>query len=314
MAKLMKEKNNQTFIKDVKIIANSQMLKGLFNDSRWQILKVLAEKPAYPAQIAKNLKMHEQKVYYHIRQLEASGLVEIVLKEEHSGALAKYYSPTAYAFALELPGGDESLLSSPMKEEHKKFSEFMMPFISGGKFNALIVVGSPDPHGPHQVRARDGHYAIELAMFFGPYAIMPKKQFVFLDTDVKSQKIYNENLIVIGGVLTNMVAKEVNKSLSIYFDEEMFPYRTIFSRRTGKTYSEENIGIIVKAANPKNPEKSVLIVAGNTHWGTKAAIKAITTMADEVFKNYKKEDSWGVIVQGFDLDGDGRMDAVKIIE
>jgi len=314
MAKLLKEKNNQDFVKDAKMITSPRMLKGLFNDVRWKILKCIAEKPGYPAEIAKKLKIHEQKVYYHIRQLEANGIISVVMKKEHSGALAKYYAPKSYAFALELPGGEERRLNTALKEENTDFRTFITPFISDGRFNAKIVVGSPDPHGPHQVRARDGHYAVELAMFFGQYAAIPRKPFVFLDTDVKSQKLYGDNLVIIGGVLTNMIAKDINRHSPIRFDEEQFPYRTIFSTQTNKTYSDEDLGIVLKMVNPFNTDKFVLFAAGNTHRGTKAAVCAMTTMADELFFGYKKEDNWGRIVQGFDLDGDGRMDAVKVVE
>ena len=100
----------------------------------------------------------------------------------------------------------------------------------------------------------------------------------------------------------------------ISFDETTFPYRKIISKKTGKTYMEDNLGIICKSLNPNNGDKHIILVAGNTNWGTKAAIYALTHMADEIFVGYDKEDAWGVIVQGFDLDGDGKMDTVKVVE
>lgn len=314
MAELLIEKNNRYFVKDVKMLKSPENMKGLFNDIRWQILKLISEKPAYPAQIAKHLKLHEQKVYYHMHQLEKNGLIMVVMKKEHSGALAKYYAPKSHAFALSLPGGKETVLENPLKKEHQKFNDFFYPLITGGKFNAKIVIGSPDPHGPHQVRARDGHYALDIAAFLGQYASLPKTSVVSLDTDVKSEKNNSLNLIVVGGILTNLVAKEINSHMLISFDETTFPYRKILSKKTGKTYMEDNLGIICKSLDPKNGDKHIILVAGNTNWGTKAAIYALTHMTEEIFSTYNKEDAWGLIVQGFDLDGDGKMDDVKIVE
>ena len=314
MAELLIEKNNKYFLKKVKMLKNPDTMKGLFNDIRWSILKFISEKPAYPAQVAKHLKLHEQKVYYHMHQLEKNGLISVVMKKEHSGALAKYYAPKSHAFALELDGGEEQVMDNPIKKEHKKFNDFFQPLISGGIFNAKIVVGSPDPHGPHQVRARDGHYALDIAAFLGQYAALPKKSVVSLDTDIKSEKKYSKNLIVVGGILTNLVAKDINSHMLISFDETAFPYRKIISKKTGKTYTEDNLGIICKSINPDNGDNHIILVAGNTNWGTKAAIYALTHMADEIFADYEKQDAWGLIVQGFDLDGDGKMDAVKVVE
>ena len=35
----------------------------------WKILTMLSKKEMYPLEIAKQLGMHEQKIYYHIRKL-----------------------------------------------------------------------------------------------------------------------------------------------------------------------------------------------------------------------------------------------------
>ncbi|NOR85612.1 helix-turn-helix domain-containing protein [archaeon] len=314
MAELLIEKNNRYFVKEVKLLKSPENMKGLFNDVRWEILKFISEKPAYPANIAKHLKLHEQKVYYHMKQLEKNGLISVVMKKEHSGAQAKYYAPKSHAFALELPGGEETILDNPIKKEHQKFNDFFNPLITGGKFNAKIVIGSPDPHGPHQVRARDGHYALDIAAFLGQYAALPKTSVVSLDTDIKSEKNISKNLIVVGGILTNLVAKDINPHMLISFDETTFPYRKIISKKTDKTYTEDNLGVICKSLDPKNGDKHIILLAGNTNWGTKAAIYALTRMTDEIFANYNKQDAWGLIVQGFDLDGDGKMDSVKVIE
>ncbi|MFB6215856.1 MAG: ArsR/SmtB family transcription factor, partial [Candidatus Aenigmatarchaeota archaeon] len=158
MAKLLKNRDGNTYVKDVKLEENPEKLKGLLNDTRWEILKLLAERPRYPAEIADKLDIHEQKVYYHIKQLKKGGIIEVSDRVHRGGAVAKYYRLKDYGFAFELPYGDEKLMDFPVREESEEVRNFLHPFIQNGELNTKIVVGSPDPHGPHQTRARDGHY------------------------------------------------------------------------------------------------------------------------------------------------------------
>ena len=67
-----------------KEIGGSQ-LKSISSDLAQKILKILSKGESYPKEIAKQLKMHEQKVYYHIRNLEKAGIIKI-LREEKDGA------------------------------------------------------------------------------------------------------------------------------------------------------------------------------------------------------------------------------------
>ncbi|MFB6089357.1 MAG: ArsR/SmtB family transcription factor, partial [Candidatus Aenigmatarchaeota archaeon] len=178
MAELIKEKNGNHYTKEVKLVKNPGELKGLLNEIRWKILKLIAERPMYPAEISKKLKIHEQKVYYHIKQLQKNGIIKVKEKEERGGALAKYFTVEDYAFALDLPYGDEKILDFPVQRKVNNLSRFLNPFLQNGKINGKIIVGSPDPHGTHQVRARDGHYAAQLALILG-------RHFTFSDFVVK---------------------------------------------------------------------------------------------------------------------------------
>ena len=49
------------------------------------------------------------------------------------------------------------------------------------KFDGLIIVGSPNPHGIFKTSARDGHYAIQLAFFLGNVCNLPSGFVVKLD-------------------------------------------------------------------------------------------------------------------------------------
>lgn len=314
MAQIIKEINGKFFSKDAILVDEPEKLKGLLNNVRWEILKLLAERPRYPADIAKHLNLHEQKVYYHIKQLEANGLIEVKNKKEHGGTLAKYYTVTDYAFALELPSGDMKLADFPMRNESEKLKSFLYPFINNGQLNANIVVGSPDPHGPHQVRARDGHYAIDVALFLGQIVTMPEKFTTALDIDIKSKESIDTNLIIVGGPLTNLITGDINNYLPVKFKIDSFPFRGILSQKTGKTYDEDNIGIIAKIVNPQNTTKSILIFAGNRTNGTKGAVLALTRFTETILERYNGEDNWACVVEGLDIDGDGKVDSIKVLE
>lgn len=313
-SRLLKEKGGKLFLKTVRLEQEPGKLRAVLDPTRWRILGLLAEHSTYPAELAKRLGLHEQKVYYHIKQLENAGLIKIINKQEFGGALAKFYVPTEFAFALELPFGDERLATFPMKTENPKLKRFLFPLVANGKLNAEIVVGSPDPHGPHQVRARDGHLAADVALFLGQFCALPQNTATRIDADVKAEKTIGKNMILIGGILTNVITADVNHHMPVRFQTERFPFRGIVSERTGKIYEEEDIGVVVKAVNPFNKEKSILVLAGNSYNGTVAAILALTRKTEDTLASYKNEDRWARIVQGIDMDGDGRVDEIKILE
>ena len=314
MARIIKERNGDLYYKDVNLQEDPEKFKNLLNETRWSILKILAEKPSYPARIAEKLDIHEQKVYYHIKKLKESGIIELERKEERGGSLAKYYSIKDYAFALELPFGDERLLDFPVREESNNLKDFLNPFIRNGRVDCNIVVGSPDPHGPHQVRGRDGHYAVDLAMILGQYGSLPDQFTTKQDVEIKAENSFGENLILVGGPLTNTVTAEINNYLPVRFESERFPYRKIISDKTGEKYQEENAGIIAKIKNPENKDKSILVVAGVRFSGTKASVIALTRFSEELLENYSGEDSWARVVLGKDMDGDGKVDSVEFLE
>lgn len=314
MVFLVSEKNDKYYIKSVKVISGAEGIKSLASATGRKILFALAEKPSYPAELAKKLKIHEQLVYYHIRRMEREKIVEVKSKSERGGALAKYYSPTESAFAIELPFGEESLAEIPFRKENPKLKQFLFPFINAGAFNATIVVGAPDPHGLHQVRARDGHYGIDLALLFGQYSSIPGEFVTKLDVDVRAENKYNQNLILVGGILTNVITAEVNKYLPVRFDTENFPFRKIVSQNSGKSYIEDTCGIIAKITSPFDKEKSIIVIAGIRFAGTKAAVLGLTRHYETILEKYSGEDNWGCVVQGLDIDGDGKIDSVRVLE
>ena len=56
----------------------------------------------YPAEIARNLKIHEQTIYYYIRRLENSGLIKVDKRSVIRGATAKHYKISFKAFGTQI--------------------------------------------------------------------------------------------------------------------------------------------------------------------------------------------------------------------
>jgi hypothetical protein len=176
------------------------------------------------------------------------------------------------------------------------------------------VVGSPDPHGPYKSSARDGHYAVHLAFFLGHITTAAPEEFVVkLDADAKAEKVLTDNnLISIGGPGTNIVSAEFNKYLPIRFDEKNF-WSGLVEEKTGKRYSLENHGLIAKIKNPYDPKSSVIVVAGVRSAGTKSAVIALTNYSEQVLRRYNGEEDWALVVQGFDMNSDGKIDHVDVV-
>jgi hypothetical protein len=83
--------------------------------------------------------------------------------------------------------------------------------------------------------------------------------------------------------------------------------------RSGKLYNADNHGLIAKIKNPHNNNGNVIIVAGVRSIGTKSAVIALTNYSEEILRNYQYQDEWALVVQGFDMDSDGKIDHVDIV-
>ena len=280
-------------------------LKNFGTELAQKILKSIATEAKYPADIAKELKVHEQKVYYHVRNLEKAGIIKIAKKETKQGAVANYYALTEPAFVVKF----KDLESTQKISQFRNESTYLEPFIKNGKLDALIVVGSPDPHGPDKARSRDGYYGIDLALFLGTFLNYVPEFNVKLDTDIREND-FDNNLIILGGPITNKTMERFNDKLPIKFENG-----NIKSTITNENYPHDECGMIVKVKNPVNKDRSILIVAGKRFSGTRAAIIAF-------LKHFKKITSGNIhnrnitanVVEGVDLDSDGIVDDVEFLE
>jgi len=274
-----------------------------------KILKLLASRPMYPIEVAKELKVHEQKVYYHIRNLEKCGAIKVVKQEGRQGAVAKFYSADKPAFVMRFKELEETnkLLANQGAE-----TDFLEPFIKDGKLDALIVVGSPDPHGPEKARSRDGYYGMDLALFLGTFLNYVPNFYVKLDTEVQESDLKN-NLILIGGPVVNKITAMVNSKLPVRFDKES--HWGIKSTVSGNIYPNDESGLVVKAKNPFDAERHILLVAGKRYMGTRAAIIAFLKGFKEISAgNIHSRSVKAKVVEGIDLDSDGIIDDIEFRE
>jgi S-layer like family, C-terminal region len=310
---LVHENGMETTVKEIGVFPRADEMRVLSNPVAWKIVELLSKRPLYPSQIAKELKIYEQSAYYYIRKLLSIGAISHVQTSMVGGGTAKFYRTSCPAFGIEMEGGEKRIEGTTKKTKPDKGQLFFDDFINDGWFNGIIVVGAPDPHGPYRSSSRDGHYAIHLAFLLGTYCGIPRNFPVKLDADAKAEKVTTiENIITIGGPGTNIITAEFNRYLPIHFNQNNFWSGLV--NPSGKNYNLDNHGLLAKIRNPFNNKISVVVLAGVRSVGTKSSIIALTNHADFILKNYKKDENWAMVVQGFDMDSDGKIDNVDIID
>jgi DNA-binding Lrp family transcriptional regulator len=316
---LLQEDGNKQQVKEISVMPNPQDLKMILDKLSWKILSMLNEKSMYPLEIARELGIHEQKVYYHIRKLEHSKAIKVEKEENKKGATAKFYRTVSPAFGVEFPQGYTTMPRPSLLGTNEQIHNFFEEFINyNGVFEGKIVVGSPSPHGPFKTSARDGHYAAHLTFFLGQIAKMPEEFAIKLDVDVKAEKEEKNNLILVGGPGTNLLTQELNEYLPIQFNMQSsnqgFLFGGLVSQKTKHIYTADVAGLVAKIPNPWDRTKSVIVLAGNKEVGTKACVLALTNFWEKTLQRYRGEETFAAVIQGFDLDGDGKVDAVEVAE
>jgi DNA-binding transcriptional ArsR family regulator len=316
---LLREENNTQKVKEIAMADDPEKLKLILNSLSWKILSLLSEREMYPLEIARELGVHEQKVYYHIRKLLRARAVTVTKEEEKKGATAKYYRAVSPAFGIELSQEYRTVEKVSLLSMEEKVQRFFQEFTrKDGTFEGKIIVGSPTPHGPFKTSARDGHYASHLTFFLGQFVKMPEDFAIKLDVDVKAEKEERNNLILVGGPGTNLLTQEVNEHLSIKFNmqasQEGYLFGGLVSKITGRVYTADSVGVVAKITNPWDSGKRIIVAAGNKAVGTKACVLALTNFWEKTLRNYNSQEPFAKVIQGFDLDGDGKVDSIEVLE
>lgn len=279
--------------------------EALRDGTRRKILERAAREPVYPSMIASELDTSKQKIFYHFEKLEEAGLIQRTGERKISGGTAKLYFATSEALVFDTGApGEKTFLPGRDPE----LEEFFSPMLEEDRLEATIAVGSPEPHGEHEVRARDGHLAGDIAAKLGSLGRTPENM-VELDTEIVRENSLDRNLVVLGGPLTNTLAREFNSEFPWRFDLDSFPYHNLTDGE--ENHTDGNIGIIAKVENPRNPGNAVILVAGIRSPGTRAAVLAFRNL-EELLEDYESG-SFCRLVRGHDRDGDGRVDSFEVL-
>jgi len=316
---LLQDEGNTQKVKEISMMQDSQKLQMILGKMSWKILGTISEKGMYPLEIARKLGIHEQLVYYYIRRMATAGAITVEREEKKKGATAKYFKTVAPAFGIEFPHGYRIMQRPSVIGASEQIQNFFKEFVNeNGAFEGKIVVGSPTPHGPFKTSARDGHYAAHLTFFLGQFAKMPTEFAIKLDVDVKAEKEEKNNLILVGGPGTNLLTQETNQYLPVQFNmqssDQGFLLGGMMSQKTSRVYTADVAGLIAKIVNPWDDTKRIIILAGNKAVGTKACVLALTNFWKKTLQEYHGEDTFATVIQGFDLDGDGKVDSIEVPE
>lgn len=273
-------------------------------------LAQMFEKPNYVSRAAAKLGVSKQLASIHVKRLVKAGFLKEVGEVERRGGRAKLYQLSSHGVAAIFSSRSwrRNLLPAQMPE---KLQKFLSPFVEAEKLNGLVVVGSPHPHGPYRAVATDGHYGFQLGLFLGRYIEKVEDFAVRLDVDVKSEKLFAENLLLLGGPGTNIITSMVNEELPVKFMENNYWGGLVAKKQV---YTSEFAGVVAKTPNPFNSQKTVIVLAGLRASGTKATVIALTRFWNKLLSSYEGESSWAAVVEGLDLDGDGKIDSVEILE
>ena len=176
--------------------------------------------------------------------------------------------------------------------------------------DAKIVIGDPYSHGRFDSQSSEGNFAFDLALLMGGLIKGIKFPNYKLDTEVKESDLKN-NLILIGSSKTNTIIDKINQHLPLYFDESKD--FCVASRIVGKTYDDPRVGIFLKINNPFDPTKKILVLGGKNR-GTRSALLACTNHVEDILSKTDKDGNIICLLKGFDKDGDGVIDDIKIME
>lgn len=92
---------------ELAVVDSDEAISAFGNPERRRILRALAATPDSASGLAERLDDTRQRMNYHVRKLEAAGLVELAEERPKRGLTEKIYRPAARRFAL-----DPSILGS----------------------------------------------------------------------------------------------------------------------------------------------------------------------------------------------------------
>ena len=302
---ILKNDEEGYFVNDTKIVEDINTVKQISDEKAISIMKKLSKKQYKMAALSRELKIDSKVLSSYISRLENAGLIEVSLQKNDKILKANYNS-----FSYEINQNRIKFDPKLKSKENQYTLNFFSKFINNGKFNGYICVGASDPHGEYKAVAKDSYYTAYLGMFLGQFIDLPSLMPVILDTDVIAKNLFKNNLIIIGGPVTNLVTRDINNFLPIKFiKEEGWGLKD----RTG-IHIRDYEGTIEKIRNPFDKEKEIILIAGVRNVGTLSSMLASTRFANLTFKGYTNECPWSTMVRGYDIDGDGQIDSIETVK
>lgn len=120
------------------ILNNIEDIKIFLDPFRMKILKTIKNNktPMTVKEIADNLEMTPANVHYHVKKLEAIGVLEIKHTKEINGIIAKYYDFTADTITFNTEDVDKNVVNSlkPM------FANGLINFFDDAKQNLINIM------------------------------------------------------------------------------------------------------------------------------------------------------------------------------
>ncbi|MCH8519987.1 MAG: hypothetical protein LAT82_04505 [Nanoarchaeota archaeon] len=275
------------------------------NDIVQKILNLIKHKEKYPKQIAKELKIHEQNIYYYIKKLEKNKIIKLERCEDINGTQAQYYKLSSPSFFIQFDEFEKGRI------DKEKVSPYFDNFIIDGKLNSILVVGSPEPHGPNNAMAKDGYFGMSFCLFLGSYLSSLDNLQVKLDTQLTEQDLKDNNIISIGGFIVNSVTEKLNKKSPIIMTKE----KTVISNISKKEYNHTNIGVVCKFKNPYNTKKEVLIISGIGIKGTQTGVLSFLHHFEQLERGNTTNNKFKCnVFQGKDYYSTGDISKIDVLE
>ena len=125
-----KDNKNNPFFIDTKEV-KAKEIGILKNEIVLKILNSIKEKGKYPKQIAREIKVHEQNVYYYIKKLEKSKIIKIEKSKEINGTIANFYSLKNSSFFIKIKEFQKG------KIKLEKVSKYFENFIENGELKFI---------------------------------------------------------------------------------------------------------------------------------------------------------------------------------
>ena len=302
---VMKTDGEDYFLNSTKVISDINSLKSVANETALNAIKILAKKPSSSDELSKTIKITKKASKSTINALVKAGLITARASTPKRGDV---YKAVSNSFTYEILDSSVKVRFKEQKINDEGVSAFYRKFIKDGKFEGLICVGSTDPHGEYKAISRDTHYAIYLSMFLGQFCELPKNFPIVLDTDVIAKNLFKNNLILVGGPVTNLITKDINSYLPIKFEKE----EGWGLKDKEGLHTRDYEGVVEKIRNPFDKTKEIILLSGIRNIGTFSSILAATRFSKMTFKGYSDEATWSALIRGYDIDGDGEIDSIEL--